>query len=551
MLLCRLSFREFFASLGTCWFVSFCFLVPAIGFAAASVDSYGIGKKRDFLQISAATPTSQAIIGDPNGPYHFSADLSGANLNQISPVPQITLPSTSQFTLSGNSASMGIASNYTNKSALDAAFPNGAYSITVGTTVMPVTFGAGDSYPAETPQITNGTWDGEGRLVINASAESTLNFNEFSQYLTGVGGVISFTLHTVSGTTLGSELATVERVSLSGYGSDAALSSYTIPVGLLQANRIYYAELSFARIANLNTTFLPIVGSATFLHTTGLMISTTVPAVAPVITTQPAGQTIIVGANVVLSVVASGSPAPTYQWRKDGVAIAGATLATFSLGNTQFSDAGSYSVVASNSAGLVTSETAVLTVNPVPVAVSFSLQPVGQSVIAGGSVTFTTAVSGVPAPSLQWAKGGVPLSGATTASFTIASAQLSDAGTYTVVATNSVNSVTSNSVVLAVNLAPFFTTQPLSQTITIGNDVTFTTEANGIPSPTFQWQRNGVNISGATGASYTKAGVGVDDAASYTVLATNTVGSVASNAAVLSVTSTVAPSSATISFTVE
>jgi hypothetical protein len=93
------------------------------------VDSYGIGKKRDFLQISAATPTSQAIIGDPNGPYHFSADLSGTNLNQISPVPRITLPSTSQFTLSGSSVSMGIASNYTNKSALDAAFPNGAYPV--------------------------------------------------------------------------------------------------------------------------------------------------------------------------------------------------------------------------------------------------------------------------------------------------------------------------------------------------------------------------------------------------------------------------------------
>jgi hypothetical protein len=146
---------------------------------------------------------------------------------------------------------------------------------------------------------------------------------------------------------------------------------------------------------------------------------------------------------------------------------------------------------------------------------------------------------------------GVPLSGATNTSFTLASAQLSDAEIYTVVATNSVNSVTSNRAVLAVNLAPFLTTQPLSQTITIGNDVTFTAGANGIPSPTFQWRRNGATISGATGASYTKTGVGVDDAASYTVLATNTVGSVASSAAVLSVTSAVAPSSATISFTVE
>jgi hypothetical protein len=92
---------------------------------------------------------------------------------------------------------------------------------------------------------------------------------------------------------------------------------------------------------------------------------------------------------------------------------------------------------------------------------------------------------------------------------------------------------------------PLFTTQPLSQTFAVGYSVTFTATAVGIPAPAYQWRKNGIDISGATGSSFTIANIAVTDAAGYTVVASNSVGSVTSTAAVLTVVPAVAPASAT------
>lgn len=530
-------------------------LVVSTGFAQASVGSYGIGKKKDFLQSSSSAPVSQAIIGDPNGPYHFSADLSGANLNQIAPAPRLTLPGGSQFTLTGDSDSMGVANSYANKSSLDAAFPNGSYTFTAGTASLPISLGASDAYPTDTPQITNGTWDGQGRLVVGASSGVTLNFNDFSQYSSGVGGTVTFTITAVSGTTLGSDLVSVAAIALSGYPSDPVPTAYTIPSGFLQADRTYYAELSYARIVNLNINFLPIVGTATFMHTTGFMISTALPAVAPVFTTQPASQSVTVGTSVVLSATASGNPPPTYQWRKDGVNINGASLASFTLNNVQLADAGSYTVVANNSAGMATSEIALLTVNPVPVAPAITLQPTSQTVTAGGAVSFTVTATGSPAPTYQWRKDAVDIGGATGATYTIASTLGSDAGVYTVFVSNSAGNATSTGATLTVNpppVAPSITAQPTNLSVLVGAPASFAVSASGTAPFSFQWRKNSVNLQGATGSTYTIASTVSGDAGIYSVVVTNVASSVTSIEASLTVDlSTVAPTNAVISFTIE
>lgn len=88
-----------------------------------------------------------------------------------------------------------------------------------------------------------------------------------------------------------------------------------------------------------------------------------IPDSAPTITTQPQGQSVLVGTNVVFSVVATGKPNPTYQWNKNGSAIAGATSTTLSLTNAQTSDSGNYTVTVTNSVGSVTSSSATLTVS--------------------------------------------------------------------------------------------------------------------------------------------------------------------------------------------
>ncbi len=84
------------------------------------------------------------------------------------------------------------------------------------------------------------------------------------------------------------------------------------------------------------------------------------------ITQQPASQTVSAGFDANFSVVATG-PAPiTYQWRFNGLPIAGATAADLTLKGVTIANAGNYSVVAGNAAGTVTSATAILTVNPAP-----------------------------------------------------------------------------------------------------------------------------------------------------------------------------------------
>ena len=97
--------------------------------------------------------------------------------------------------------------------------------------------------------------------------------------------------------------------------------------------------------------------------TMALNFSSTSSSTAPVFTTQPASQTVVVGTPVTFSATASGSPTPTYQWQKNNVAISGATGSSYSIASAATTDAGNYTVVATNSAGSATSNTATLTVN--------------------------------------------------------------------------------------------------------------------------------------------------------------------------------------------
>lgn len=84
---------------------------------------------------------------------------------------------------------------------------------------------------------------------------------------------------------------------------------------------------------------------------------------APTITTQPQSQTVTAGTTTQFTVVASGQPAPTYQWSFNGTAISGATSSTYSLTSAQSANAGDYTVTVSNGYGSVTSNKATLTVN--------------------------------------------------------------------------------------------------------------------------------------------------------------------------------------------
>ncbi len=276
---------------------------------------------------------------------------------------------------------------------------------------------------------------------------------------------------------------------------------------------------------------------------------------APVFTTQPvASQAVNAGTSVTLSVAASGIPAPTFKWLKNGVVMVSQVSSSLTLVNTTLSDTGVYSVVAENIAGVVTSNTAIVKIlipPPSNVAPSFTLQPVSnQSVKTGETVTFTISAAGTPVPSVKWLKNGSVIAGQTSSTLTLTNVTTADSAVYAAVAENTAGSATSSSATLTVlpppppNVAPSFTLQPIkNQSVKTGATATFTVVASGSPAPTFKWLKNGSVIAGQTSSTLTLFKVTSADSATYAAVAENLAGTVTSTSSFLKVlASSVAPS---------
>lgn len=175
----------------------------------------------------------------------------------------------------------------------------------------------------------------------------------------------------------------------------------------------------------------------------------------PVITSQPqpANLTVQVGSNVTLAIAARGN-APTFQWQKNGADVAGnasARTATLQLTNVQLGDAGDYTCVVSNAGGSVRSNPAKLnvTTEPVPPAPAITQQPRDTTVVAGNAASLSVTATGANLV-YQWFKNGVLIPQANEALLRFASAQISDAASYTVVISNASGSVLSTAARLLV-----------------------------------------------------------------------------------------------------
>lgn len=248
--------------------------------------------------------------------------------------------------------------------------------------------------------------------------------------------------------------------------------------------------------------------------------------------------TVNAGKPVTISVTADGTAPFTYQWKKDGVNISGATSSAYYIASATTASSGSYTVQVANSLGATISDAAVLTVTATPtvIAPAITTQPVSVTVTQGNAATFSVVASGTT-PSYQWLKNGVAISGATSNYYWVGATALTDAGNYSVVVSNSAGSVTSSVVTLTVNaqvVTPTITTQPVSVTVTEGNAATFSVVASG-SSMGYQWLKDGVSIAGATGSSYTIATTLLSDAGTYSVYVANTAGYVLSANAILTV----------------
>ena len=182
------------------------------------------------------------------------------------------------------------------------------------------------------------------------------------------------------------------------------------------------------------------------------------------------------------------------------------------------------------------------------------VQPTNRTVIQNTSgpsqgASFTVVANGAAPLSYQWQHAGTNLIDATNATFSIANVQPTDAGTYRCIITNLAGLIASHDALLTVLVPPGISAQPQDQTVIAGTTAQFSVTANGTAPLKYQWRRNGADLIGQNSASLTFIAQ-PGDAGNYTVLITNSVGSVTSALAVLVVnvppTITSDPTNATV-----
>jgi hypothetical protein len=195
----------------------------------------------------------------------------------------------------------------------------------------------------------------------------------------------------------------------------------------------------------------------------GIVAGATNTVGKPIIYTQPASQTVPVGVNVQLNVVALAAPAPAYQWKagrigsgvftnlSDGGVISGSTTSNLTINGASAANMLDYIVVLTNNLGAVTSSPpATLTVVPPTVT------PTPQVLFGGLTAQFNVSVAGGLNPTYHWRKNGSNLSeggrisGSGTAHLQVGNLQAGDAASYDVVLTLGSLSVTSSVATLAV-----------------------------------------------------------------------------------------------------
>jgi len=221
----------------------------------------------------------------------------------------------------------------------------------------------------------------------------------------------------------------------------------------------------------LNGTYTCVVSyEGTGLSFTSTPVNVTV-GVAPQIAAQPENTTVCVGKPLTLSTQASGDNV-TYQWFKGTTAIPMATAAAYDKATTSVDDAGSYSVVATNACGSSRSVQVDVVINT---EVSITKEPADVAINDNEKLTFTVEATASDAVSYKWFHNNTEIAGATTATYTVDNAKMSDAGEYYCVVTNSCGEKTTRKAVASIT-----------------NGVTGDVVANGFvlsiatPNPTFE-----------------------------------------------------------------
>jgi uncharacterized repeat protein (TIGR03803 family) len=181
-------------------------------------------------------------------------------------------------------------------------------------------------------------------------------------------------------------------------------------------------------------------------------------------------------------------------------------------------------------------------------------QPANQTLLEGMTAEFTVGIATNALMYYQWQENGTNLTdggaiyGSATSTLTVSNVSLANAGSYSVVLSNAVGVLSSSNAVLTiVPSAPVIVLQPTNLTVLPGAPASLSVAVVGNPPYVYQWELNGTNVknggnlSGATGNTLTIKNVLPVNVGNYTVIVTNSLGSVTSTGAALSTVVVTAP----------
>jgi hypothetical protein len=210
-----------------------------------------------------------------------------------------------------------------------------------------------------------------GREKLRNSSKTTGDFNLQNRFSLQIDGVSVAGVHTIEGIESGDETPVANAGASVSFTVPEALVSRHGPftyqwqkngVKIPGATGVSY-RISRVKSSDAATYTVVATNAAGSATSAGVRLTVSSATSRPVITVQPTSRMAAVGSSVTFTAAASGSPTPTYQWKKDTwTIIPGATRASYTISRVSASDAGTYTVVVSNSVGAETSTGAVLKV---------------------------------------------------------------------------------------------------------------------------------------------------------------------------------------------
>lgn len=343
-------------------------IAPALGAPAitSSLTALGaVGDEFTYLVTASNSPTSFNVGTLPAGLSYSAGTISGTP----------TTAGTYNVSLSANNAG-GSGPGATLVITIDPSGPvpsitsaasvtadlNTAFSYQIVASNTPTSYAASGLPVGLSINTTSGAITGTPTVGgIFTSTLTASNGNGASNAFT-----LQFILGPVSVVNSANTLTGFTNVAITAYQLTATNTPSSFNVGALPAGLSYNAttrQITGTPTAAGNTN---VTISANNSVGQGLPFTLAIQIAAPTspsITTQPASQTKNAGESVTFTVVATGAPAPTYQWKKGTADISGATSASYTINAVTSNDAANYTVVVSNVGGTVTSNVATLTVN--------------------------------------------------------------------------------------------------------------------------------------------------------------------------------------------